>query len=212
MKIALIGTTGFVGSAILSEAIRRNHTVTALVRNPQKVPSLSGVTAIEADATDPATLAASLKGHDVVISAFNGGWGDADIYAKHLAGSRSIAKAADEAGIRLITVGGAGSLHAPDGSQFVDSDQFPADWKAGAKAARDALTELKAKGGEGWTFVSPAMELAPGDRTGTYRLGTETPVWDTENRNRITSGDLADAILNEAENPQFKGKRFTLGY
>ena len=211
MKIALIGATGFVGSAILAEAIRRNHSVTALVRNPQKVAALARVTAVKSDVSDSSALAQSLKGHDIVISAFNGGWGDADIYTKHLEGSRSIARAAADAGVRLIMVGGAGSLHAPDGSQFVDLDQFPAEWKAGAKAARDGLTESKAKGGDGWTFVSPAMELTPGVRTGSYRLGMETPVWDLENRNRITSGDLADAILNEAEQPQFKGKRFTLG-
>ncbi|MCB1383267.1 MAG: NAD(P)H-binding protein [Notoacmeibacter sp.] len=212
MKIALIGATGHVGSAILAEAARRGHSVTAIVRNPGKVSTLPGVKAVTADAADAAALSPLLAGHDVVISAFNGGWGDPDIYNKHLDGSRAIASAADKAGIRLIMVGGAGSLHAPDGSQFVDSPQFPEAWKAGALAARDILTELKAKGGTGWTFVSPAMELSPGERTGTYRLGTETPVWDAENHNRATTGDLADAILNEAEKPQFAGKRFTLGY
>ena len=37
MKIALIGATGFVGAAILQEALNRRHDVTAIVRNPEKL-------------------------------------------------------------------------------------------------------------------------------------------------------------------------------
>ena len=37
MKIAVIGATGFVGSAILQEALQRGHDVTAIVRHPGKV-------------------------------------------------------------------------------------------------------------------------------------------------------------------------------
>ena len=36
MKIALIGATGFVGSAILKEALDRGHEVTAIVRHPER--------------------------------------------------------------------------------------------------------------------------------------------------------------------------------
>ena len=93
MKIALIGATGHVGSAILAEAARRGHSVTAIVRNPGKVSTLPGVKAVTADAADAAALSPLLAGHDVVISAFNGGWGDPDIYNKHLDGSRAIASA-----------------------------------------------------------------------------------------------------------------------
>ena len=36
-KIALIGASGLVGSAILKESLQRGHTVTAIVRNPDKI-------------------------------------------------------------------------------------------------------------------------------------------------------------------------------
>jgi uncharacterized protein len=39
MKVALIGATGNAGSRILAELTRRDHTVTAIVRNPERVPA-----------------------------------------------------------------------------------------------------------------------------------------------------------------------------
>jgi putative NADH-flavin reductase len=212
MKIALIGASGFVGSAVLKEAIARGHSVTAIVRHPGKIAGAEGVSAVAADVTEVDKLADLLKGHDVAISAFNGGWGDPDIYAKHLEGSKAIADAAKAAGVRLIVVGGAGSLHAPDGGQFVDSPDFPAEWKDGARAARDGLEALRKGEWKDWTFVSPAFTLAPGERTGAYRLGGETPVFDDKGESRISVEDLAVALVGEAEKPKHIGQRFTLGY
>lgn len=212
MKIALIGASGFVGGALLKEATQRGHSVTAIVRNPEKVAVAAGVTAVKGDVNDVKQLASLLAGHDVVISAFNGGWGDPDIYNKHLAGSRAIATAAKQAGVRLIVVGGAGSLLAPDGSQIVDSPDFPAAYRDGARAARDALAELRNDSGLEWSFVSPAAHIAPGERTGKFRLGADQPVLDAKGESHVSVEDLAYAILDEAEKPQHTGKRFTLGY
>ncbi len=212
MKIALIGASGFVGSAILKEAAARGHSVTAIARNPDKVAQSKGIAAVKADVTDAGKLAGLLKGHDVAVSAFNGGWGDPDIYAKHLAGSKAIAETAKQAGVRLIVVGGAGSLLAPDGSQIVDSPQFPAEWKEGARAARDALAALRQETWKDWAFVSPAAHLAPGERTGKFRLGLDHPVLDDKGESHISVEDLAVAIIDEAESPKHTGRRFTLGY
>jgi len=211
MKIALIGASGFVGSALLKEAAARGHSVTAIVRNPGKIAEAKGVSAVKADVTDAATLTALLKGHDVVVSAFNGGWGDPDIYAKHIAGSKAIAAAAKAAGVRLIEIGGAGSLHAPDGSQLVDSPEFPAAYKDGARAARDALTALQQGDWKDWTLVSPPITLAPGQRTGRYRLGADNPVFDAKGECHISVEDFAVAVLDEAETQKHSGKRFTVG-
>lgn len=212
MKIALIGASGFVGAAVLKEALSRGHSVTAIVRNPSKLPPQTGVSAVKADVTDSKQLAAALAGHDVVISAFNGGWGDPEIYDKHLAGSRAIVAAAKAAGIRLIIVGGAGSLHAADGSQFVDSPHFPEAYRDGARAARDALAEIRKEKGLEWSFLSPAAHMAPGQRTAKFRLGGDQPVLDEKGESHISVEDLAVALVNEAEKPEHTGKRFTLGY
>ncbi len=212
MKIAIIGATGFVGSALVKEAAARGHAVTAIARNTDKVPSLSGVRARSVDVADGSALQQVLSGHDVIVSAFNPGWGDPDIYDKHRKGSAAIARAAKLAGVRLIEVGGAGSLHAPDGSQFVDSPQFPAEYRDGARAARDALDDRRQETGLDWTFLSPPFELVPGPRTGKYRTGGDHPVADEAGRSTISVDDLSVALLDEAEQPAHRGQRFTVAY
>src|SRR5690606_3686209 len=79
MKIALIGATGYVGAPLLQEALQRGHQVTALVRHPEKLAAHPRLSAVQANVQDTAKLAEQLRGHDVVISAFNPGWGVADI-------------------------------------------------------------------------------------------------------------------------------------
>lgn len=211
MKIALIGASGFVGGAVLKEAASRGHKVTAIVRKPEKVARLDGVDAVKADVTDADALNAAIAGSDVVVSAFNGGWGDPEIYDKHFAGSKAIAAAAKAAGKRIVVIGGAGSLEI-GGKQFVDGPEFPAEYKDGARAARDALADLHGQAGLEWSFVSPAIHLAPGKRTGQFRLGGDQPVFDANGQSHISVEDLAVAIVDEAEAPQHRGKRFTAGY
>ncbi|WP_378942778.1 NAD(P)-dependent oxidoreductase [Mesorhizobium sp. ANAO-SY3R2] len=211
MKIALIGATGFVGSAVLKEAASRGNKVKAVVRNAANVEMLDGVTAVKADVTDVPALKAAIADADVVISAFNGGWGDPDIYAKHSAGSKAIVEAAKAAGKRVIVVGGAGSLEI-DGRQLVDGPDFPAAYKDGARAARDALKALHGETGMEWSFISPAIMMAPGERTGKFRLGGDQPVFDASGQSHISVEDLAVAIVDEAESPRHTGMRFTIGY
>lgn len=211
-KIALIGATGFVGAAILKEAVSRGHSVTALVRNTDKVAKLDNVTAVNADVFDTDALAKKIAGHDIVISAFNPGWADENIRENHINGSRSINEAAKKAGVkRLIAVGGAGSLEIK-GHQLVDSPEFPAEWKEGALGARQALNELREEKELDWTFVSPAIFLEPGVRTGNYRLGPDEPVFDANGESKISVDDLAVAIIDEAEQGKHIGKRFTAAY
>ncbi|MEO5324236.1 NAD(P)H-binding protein [Mesorhizobium sp. CC13] len=211
MKIALIGASGFVGGAVLKEAASRGHKVTAIVRKPEKVAKLDGVDAVKADITDADALNAAIAGSDVVVSAFNGGWGDPEIYDKHFAGSKAIAAAATAAGKRIVVIGGAGSLEI-GGKQLVDGPEFPAEYKDGARAARDALADLRGQAGLEWSFVSPAIHLAPGKRTGQFRLGGDQPVFDADGKSHISVEDLAVAIVDEAEAPQHTGRRFTAGY
>ncbi len=211
MKFALIGASGFVGTAVLKEAVARGHKVTAIVRSPEKVEQIDGVIAVKADASDVEELKAAISGSDVIVSAFNGGWGDPDIYAKHLAGSKAIVAAAKAVGKRVIVVGGAGSLEI-DGKQLVDGPHFPDAYKDGARAARDALAALRTETGVEWSFVSPAIMMAPGERTGKFRIGGDQPVFDAKGESHISVEDLAVAIVDEAETPKHTGKRFTLGY
>lgn len=211
-KIAIIGASGYVGTALLNEAVNRGHQVSALVRHPKKIATNANVTAVKADVLDTDRLAALLKGHDLVISAYNPGWQEADIRNIHIKGSKSITEAVKKAGIkRLIAVGGAGSLEI-NGAQLVDSPEFPAEYKEGALGARQALNDLKTENELDWSFVSPAILLVPGEATGTFRLGTDSPVFDDKGESKITVGDLAVAILDEAEQGKHIRQRFTAAY
>jgi uncharacterized protein len=213
MNIALIGATGFVGSALLEELLNRGHQVRALQRDATKLAARSGLDAHSVDVLAGDDLAASLAGVDAVVSAFNAGWTNPNLHDDFLRGSESIVNAARAAGVRVIVVGGAGSLYVAPGQQLVDSPAFPAEWKQGALAAREVLTRLRADTTSlDWTFVSPAIQLAPGARTGQFRLGSEEPVFDAKGENHISIADLAVAIVNELEKPQHRRGRFTLGY
>ena len=216
MKIALIGATGFVGSRLLTEALNRGHQVTAILRTPAKLTVQSDhLTVVPGDVTQPDQLAKQLAGHDLILSAFSPGHDSPTIYDNSLAGLKDLEKATEAAGVsRYLVVGGAGSLYI-DGQQLVDSPQFPAEYKAGATAARDYLNVLKQNPKLDWTFFSPAIEMHPGidtGRTGHYRLGTESPVFNAEGRSILSGEDLAVAVLDEVEKHQFSRQRFTAAY
>ncbi len=214
MKIAIIGATGFVGSTVLNEALHRGHEVTAIARNTDKITkSDEKLNKVIADIDDSANLAKILAGHDAVVNAFNAGWTNPNLYADFIKGSETIQKAVKDSGVkRLLVVGGAGSLEVAPGVQLVDTPEFPEQWKSGATAARDYLNTLKKETDLDWTFLSPAINLHPGKRTATFRLGTDQPVFDANGKCEISVEDLAVAIIDELETNRFIKKRFTVGY
>ena len=215
MKIALIGATGFVGTPVLAELLQRDHQVTALVRNPAKLAPQPGVSTVVADAFDAEAVAAAVRGHDAVVSAFNPGWNEPDLYDKFLRGSAAIERGVEASGVkRLLVVGGAGSLFVAPGVQLVDTPQFadhvPANIVPGARAARDALTALRGNAVLDWTFLSPPAMLAPGERTGAYRVGGEELPMAGDQPAGISVADLAVAIADEIEQPRHLRARFTV--
>jgi uncharacterized protein len=217
MKIALIGATGFVGAAILKEALDRGHIVTAIARNPGKITiESSQLAALKADVLNEDEVAEAVKGHEALISAYNSGWANPDMYNEFLKGAQSIEAGVKKAGVkRLIIVGGAGSLFVAPDVQFIDTPQFPGEWKQGALAARDYLNILKNEKDLDWTFLSPAIEMhhgTSGERKGTYRKGLESPVFNNEGRSIASVEDTAVAIIDELEDPKHIRERFTIAY
>ncbi|RZL02904.1 MAG: NAD(P)-dependent oxidoreductase [Rubrivivax sp.] len=214
MKIALIGATGFVGSAVLAELLNRHHQVTVLARTPGKLTPAPGLTVVQADAQDANAVAQAVQGQDAVVSAYNPGWAVPDLHDQFLKGARAIVSGVKASGVkRLLVVGGAGSLFVAPGVQLVDTPEFPAEWKQGALAARQALAELQTESALDWTFVSPPIFLEPGERTGHYRLGGNTPLEAaTGGPARISTADLAVAIVDELETSRHVRQRFTVGH
>lgn len=213
MRIALIGATGYIGSAILAEALDRGHQVTAIVQHPENLPRRENLKGIKGDAYSAIALGRLVSGHDAVISAFSPGADNPDAYALQIKGTDAIIAGVKISGLkRLLMVGGAGSLEVAPGVQLVDTPDFPAKWKAGAMGTREALNILKKEDDLDWTFFSPAALLQPGERTGIYRLGTDKPVVNDKGECCISTQDYAMAMIDELETPAHIRQRFTIGY
>ena len=193
MKIAVIGSTGYVGNAVVQELAGRGHEVTAFARNTDKVFQAQNVAAVSAD-VNAADFADKLAGFDAVVSAFNPGWTNPNIGADFTRGANSIVEAAKVAQVPyLLIVGGAGSLY----------------------AARHLLTALLPRRDVNWSFVSPPARLgADGgfseDKTGKYRLGKDDLLMDGEIPAGISVADLAVAIADDVENKAHLFERFTV--
>lgn len=203
MTIALIGATGFIGSRILAELVSRGHAVTAIVRNPEKVPTLPGVTAVKGDIFDQAGLAALLAGHEAVISSVHYLASDAE----------ALLGAVKQSGVkRYLVVGGAGSLEVAPDVKLFDTPEFPAIYLDEARKGGAYLDLLKQEKALDWTFLSPSAIIAPGERTGKFRLGLDQLLVDGKGESRISAEDYAIALVDELEKPAHSRRRFTVGY
>lgn len=213
-KIALFGATGTIGSRVLREALDRGHHVTAVVRDPKKLTEQHpNLTVTTGDVLDPASVTAVAEGQDVVVSAVGGGDGPGHVAtiapaAKSLvAGLRPLGGQAP----RLVTVGGAGSLRTPDGKQVWDAEGLPEFLLQIMHAHGDALDFYRSVDDVRWTNLSPAAQIAPGERTGTYRTALDDLIVDADGTSRISAEDYAVALVDEIEEANHIGERFTVG-
>lgn len=201
MKILVLGATGMIGSRISAELERRGHEVTGVSR-------ASGV-----DAQDAAAVAKAAAGHDAVVSAIAPPRDGSDPEAPFVAATRATLDAVRQAGVsRLVQVGGAGSLEVAPGVRLVDTPEFPEVYKKEALAGAATLALYRETGDLDWTYVSPAAEIAPGERTGSYRLGGERLLTDAEGRSFISAEDYAVAVADVLEKGGHVRERVTVAY
>ncbi|KOC90900.1 NAD(P)-dependent oxidoreductase [Winslowiella iniecta] len=214
MKITVIGATGFVGQEVINEALARGHQVTAVSRSGKNLPQHSNLTLATGDIHDSDWLNSVLRSQDAVISAYNPGWSESDLFEKFTRGSTQILAAVRAAQVkRLLVVGGAGSLQVAPGVELVDTEAFPAEIKPGALGARALRNTLQSSGGDlDWTYLSPAAMLQPGARTGQFRIGSTELLMSGDHPASISVADLAVAIVDEIEHPQHLQKQFTVAY
>ena len=233
MRIGIIGATGNIGQRVVTEALGRGHDVIAFTRDASRIEEdRENITWKSVDVLDPDGVAAVLPGLDVLISGFqpgNAAQDMADTVRRSIADPTVYATAAkvllkaleSHPRTRLIVIGGAGSLEVRPGVTRADSDEelyaaldslgLPREYAAAVRGHRDALNVLRTSN-RLWTYFSPAEDIAPGERTGRFRLGGDQPVLDAEGRSRISIEDAAVALVDEAELPRFVQRRFTIGY
>ena len=202
MKVALIGATGNAGSRVLTELLDRGHTVTAVVRNPDRVAASDKVAARGVDGSSQ-SLAAALRRHDAVISSAR----FVDLLPEILL------PAVLASGVkRYLVVGGAGSLAHPDGIEEADQPTFPDVAKPNSKKGKELLEGLRKTDGLDWTFVSPPRFFRAGERTGKFRYGKDDMLMTAEGPTSISYEDMAFAIVDELEQPKHLRERITIGY
>ena len=214
MNIALIGATGFTGAPVLAELLSRGHRVTALACLPLTVTRRDGLTVVAADARNPGQVAGAVAGHDAVISAFNPGWSEPQLYELVLQGNQAIVEGVKAAGVkRLLIVGCAGSLHVAPAVELLDTPEFPAEFKQGGLAARVVFNRIRLETTLDWSYISPSLVLTSGPRTGHYRLGADDLLpGQGEQPAGISVADLAVAIVDEIETPRHLQRRFTVAH
>jgi putative NADH-flavin reductase len=208
MKVVLYGATGKSGIRILTELLSRGHNVTAVARKPIGIPA--NVKTVKDDLSDVNKIAAIISGADAVVSAYAPPQDDTD---QLLGVTEREIDAVRKAGkdIRLIVVGGAGSLEVAPGVTILQSGLLPAEWIPIATSHEKALALLEASD-INWTYFSPAAFFEPGTRTGKFRLGTDQLISDAEGNSRISMEDYAIALVDELEKPAHQHARFTIGY
>ncbi|UGT42474.1 NAD(P)H-binding protein [Nocardia yamanashiensis] len=234
MFIGIIGATGNIGREVVAEAVGRGHRVHAFTRNlagaKDKGPEVEWRAL---DVFDSAAVAAELPGLDVLISCYQPGNAAQDFAATvaqsiadptaYATVARSLLRALEtRPRTRLIVVGGAGSLESAPGRTPADLDLdelgdglerlgLPREYAVAVKGHRAALDTLRTSN-RLWTYLSPAEQIGPGERTGRFRIGTDQPVRDADGLSRVSYADAAVALVDEAELPRFVQRRFTIGY
>ena len=215
MKIVLFGATGQVGRRIAREALERGHQVTGVARDPSRAQAPDPrVTLVRGDATDPASVAGVARGADAVVSSVSPRPGSTGSAPSLVDVARGVIAGLKEAGVkRLVVVGGAGSLEVAPGVALLDAPGFPDAYRAEAEEGRDSLAVYRTEAdGLDWTFLSPAVVIQPGERTGRYRTTGDQLLADAQGNSTISYEDYAVALLDELEQPKHVGRRFGVAY
>jgi len=192
MNLVVLGATGGTGRLVVEQALAAGHTVTALVRSPEKLavrdPNLH---VVAGQATDPLAVAGALEGADALISTLGGG---GSVISDS---TRAIVDAAHKAGVNRVVV---------LSSFLVERDRFSPvtrfltglamgsmikDKSAGEKALRESNLD--------WTIVY-ASTLTDGPSGGDVAVLTETGRWTLSQR--IARADVAASLLRAATSPE----------
>ena len=214
-RIVLIGASGFVGSAILNEALDRSHEVTAVVRHPERITLVHKNLVVKSgDVSFSDTVIEVSKGADAIVSAYNPGWKNPDIAAETTRVYRAILEGVRQSGVkRFLVVGGAASLFISPGKRLMDAGIIPDSFLPAIRSlASFYLNDLTNEKTIDWVFFSPAGNIAPGERTGKFRLGKDDMIFDSEGKSNISVKDYAVAMIDELEQPAHHRERFTIGY
>lgn len=199
-RITVIGGTGYVGSAIVREAVSRGHEVTVFSRHAPAEPV--EVTYVQGTVDDSEALATAIAGADAVVASLSP---RGDLAGRLRPAYRTVTELAARSDARLCIVGGFSALRpAADAPRFVAGGDVPPQFKPEAEEIAAVLTDdLPGAPAElDWVYISPGAEFgayAPGERLGRYRIGGEVALFDDHGKSAISGADFATAVVDVIE-------------
>jgi uncharacterized protein len=214
LKITVLGGGGMIGQRVVREALDRGHHVRVVARDPSRVKEKHERLAImKGDVLDSQRLAELAAGQDVLVSAVGSARAatpDPTVYVKAAESLVGALRTLGAKAPRLIVVGGVASLEDQSGRMILD--RVPPERRPENLGQKVALDYYRSVSDVQWTYLSPPGSIAPGKRTGVFRLGEDRVLVDDKGQSHISMEDYAVALINEAEKPQYIGRRFTVGY
>lgn len=199
MNIAVIGATGMVGSRVVAEAAQRGERVDAYSRKGDAQASAL-VTPHTLEFGDTKAVVDVINSHDVTLITVAG----RDKYDAVREAHHALIEAKPQG--RILVVGGAGALQIDANTKLFDSPEFPEAYLPEAKTFGAVLDDYRANAGDlQWSMIAPSPEIAPGKRTGLLATALDQPAGGF-----VSAEDFAVAVVNELEQPQHLGERFTV--
>jgi putative NADH-flavin reductase len=221
LKILVYGATGKVGTHVVNEALNRGHSVTAVSRDPARITRVhESLSAVQGDVLDLESIAGLVPDQDVVIISVRGVVGDSNdpedaVPFMAVENVVNVLRGQGDDVARLIHVGGSGSLVVKPGVIYADTLPkafMPRELEVEIFGQVLALDYLRTVTDVKWSFATPAKYFTNGKRTAVFRIGGDQMMKDGRGRSSISRADFAVALIDEAENARYVGRRFSVAY
>ncbi|HKF45661.1 MAG TPA: complex I NDUFA9 subunit family protein [Thermoanaerobaculia bacterium] len=209
MRVLVTGGTGFVGTHLVNELLRRKHEVTILARRPSATRNRYNrpVRTEAGDVLDSASLRRAFSGQDAIVHLVGIIWekGDRTFDRLHRVAAENVVAAARQAGVRRL-------LHMSAMGSFPDSpSEYGRTKAAGEKVVRESDLD--------WTVIRPSIIVGPGDGFVTLLAGVIRgnpgfiPVIGpgTVRFMPVSVYDVARVYAEALEKPETIGKSFEVG-
>jgi putative NADH-flavin reductase len=207
MNIAIFGANGRTGALLTGRALAAGHTVSALVRSPEKFSYSARTRVIKGSVFDSSAIAETLQGADAVFSAL----GAHSPFKKEDVLERAmpliVAAMQQHGPRRLIALGSAGALSTALDKQpayrrwIVQTIVYNVFLKYPVESQIDQYRVLSASNLD-WTMVMPPM-LTDGPAKGHYRIDPDAL---PRNGARISRSDVADFMMQQLTATEYLGK------